>query len=204
MYILCVDSILVNHTAICLTYFPDTKQLFGVFLGCEPRDIRHIKSRIARGQHLLSNPFLFLAIFIELEKKHRFEDVDKRVDDLEIKMKGLDKPSLFSPKSLLSEQDPGNLVKLYLKLSRLKVELTTWNGQLQNMQSCTEFFSSLIKDQAAKSAFNPWDYLSRTMNSFNEKILRCETVMEGTSLAFQAVCDSSPSNTNLMDRMERC
>lgn len=138
----------------------------------------------------MSNPFLYLAIFIEIEKKHRFEDVDKRVDDLEIKMKGLDKPSLFSPRSLLSEQDPGNLVKLYLKLSRLKVELTTWNAQLKNMQGCTEYLSTLISDQTARSVFNPGDYLSRTMDAFNEKILRCETVMEGTSLAFQAVRDT--------------
>ncbi|RSM12427.1 hypothetical protein CEP52_002439 [Fusarium oligoseptatum] len=87
VYILSVDSILTQYTAMSVTYFPKTQQVFGLFLGYgSPDDVTNMASKLFNNRAFVNNPFVLVSAFLELERKHRLRQVDNMVDGLRIKI----------------------------------------------------------------------------------------------------------------------
>ncbi|KAF6821746.1 protein kinase [Colletotrichum musicola] len=78
--------------------------------------------------------------------------------------------------------DPKNLIRLYLDVCALKNALAAWNAQLRSLREDVgndEFGAEAAAD------VEPREYLRRLAEEYDVKIDKCDTVLQGASLAFQ-------------------
>lgn len=171
--------------AMCLTYFPDSGKIYGICLGCNPNDIRNVQAKLQHGHEFLTNPFLYMAMFVELEKGHRFRELDHVTDQLE--------KTLRDTSPVVSGQAADrtkSMVREYLRIYNLKIGLATWKAQLQNMKTVASGLPA-IESSLTTYVASTDEYLQRTQDLYEEGVMRCDRVMQGTTLAFQGVCPPS-------------
>lgn len=183
-----MDSILTQYTAMSVTYFPNTQQVFGLFLGYgSPDDVTGMASKLVNNRGFIENPFVLISAFLELERKHRLKQVDDMVDGLRIKIsKG---QHIQRPEDEESSDDhPETFYELYNQVGVLRSQLNMWKLQLDKVLStCPDLpvFNTLSTEGFV---LEPAGYVTEMREIFEESAMRCENVMQATSLAFQKAC----------------
>ncbi|KAF6814517.1 protein kinase [Colletotrichum plurivorum] len=80
--------------------------------------------------------------------------------------------------------DPKNLIRLYLDVCALKNALAAWTAQLRSLRE--DVVDGEFGAEAAADV-EPREYLRRLAEEYDVKINKCDTVLQGASLAFQMV-----------------
>jgi len=130
------------------------------------------------GDHLFS-PFTLVKIFLELEKRKRFDAVAENVANINNAVEG----SQWQASANTNYIDSHHLVQLYLKVSFVKLGLAMWKDQLLGMKEHIPEFRSTISPRE----IDPGDYLSRLIDEYGAAIEKCNAVLLTTSLTFQRV-----------------
>ena len=128
---LCVDKRLDDFTAMCITYFPKSQQVFGLFLGYNSEsDVADMTQRLLFNKDLIYNPFVLISTFLELEKNRRFIQTKSMIDQLW----GAFDQHLISPgvqKTAFADR--------YGQVGILKANLLIWASVLDNvLEICHE------------------------------------------------------------------
>ena len=194
VYILCVDSILKNYTAMCITYFPHSQQVFGLYLGYDDSsqevkdDVTDMISRLLKNEEFLDNPFVLISAFLEIEKKHRLRQVDNIVNRLQNKINN-SQQALRGSRSLRLEngEQQRDFYTLYTQIGNLKLQLAIWKSQLDKLLAVCCDLPELRPKRKSGFVIKPEDYVQSVKESFEESYLRCENVLQTMSLAFQKV-----------------
>ncbi|KAM0428915.1 hypothetical protein ACHAPT_006715 [Fusarium lateritium] len=182
--ILSVDSILTQYTAMSITYVPNTQQVFGLFPGyVSPDDVMGMASKLFNNRGFVDNPFVLISAFLELERKHRLKQVDDMIDGLRIKIiKGQ-----HIQKHKSSDGQPETFYELYNQVGVLKSQLNMWKLQLDKLLSVCPALPAFNTPGTDGFVLEPADYVTEVREIFEESAMRCENVMQATSLAFQKV-----------------
>ncbi|RSL97322.1 hypothetical protein CDV31_013087 [Fusarium ambrosium] len=184
VYILSVDSILTQYTAMSVTYFPKTQQVFGLFLGYgSPDDVTNMASKLFNNRAFVNNPFVLISAFLELERKHRIRQVDNMVDGLRTKIsKG---QHIQKSNKETSDDQPETFYELYNQVGVLRSQLNMWKLQLDKLLIACPTLPPFNTLSTEGFMLEPTDYVTEIREIFEESAMRCENVMQATSLAFQ-------------------
>lgn len=80
----------------------------------------------------------------------------------------------------VNEQDPKNLIGLYIGVCGLKNQLTAWKSQIVG-------FQKWVSELGTREDIGPGEYLQRLVDEYEVKINKCDLVLQGASWAFQMV-----------------
>lgn len=182
---------MTQYTAMSVTYFPNTQQVFGLFLGYgSPDDVTNMASKLFNNRGFIDNPFVLISAFLELERKHRLKQVDDMIDGLRIKIsKG---QHLQKPDEENSDDQPETFYELYNQVGVLRSQLNMWKLQLDKLLSVCPNLSAFSTLGTEGFVLEPADYVTEVREIFEESAMRCENVMQATSLAFQKACLQIP------------
>ncbi|KAH9899123.1 hypothetical protein F4778DRAFT_782718 [Xylariomycetidae sp. FL2044] len=186
VFILSVDSKLSGFTMMCLAHFPDTEQVYGIYLGCEGEDFDKIEKKLAQGAEFLSNPFLYISVFLEIEKEHRFQQVNMVLDTFIESFFNSDFPIVKAA----GEANPKNarldVIWEYRRVNTLEIALNSWKAQLQHLIDLKVFTKLSSADKKSDiHTIEPREYLQRIQEFYIESASRCQSITQATSLAFQ-------------------
>ncbi|KAF5014012.1 hypothetical protein FDECE_42 [Fusarium decemcellulare] len=186
VYLLSVDSILDHFTAMSITYFPKTQQVFGLFLGySDLEDVTGMTSRLFQNRGFIENPFVLISAFLELERKHRFRQVDNMTDGLRSKISQGHHVVRDSHTQGPGADDRETFYELYNQVGVLRTQLTMWTAQLKKLLLVCPTMPVFNTLGTEGFVLSPEDYITEVKEIFEEGIMRCENVMQATSLAFQ-------------------
>lgn len=190
---LSVDSSLTNHTAICITYFPDSHQIFSIYMGYNSeKDVGDITSRLLRNREFIRNPFILIACFLEIEKRHRVAQVNKLVTDVRSRTYEMSNQKTHTKLQRRSDDDRENTQKEELYdfskvFSNVKMQLITWIYQLEKLQKVCGEFPEFPTTPIHGFWMDPEEYVADTVEMFNENKIRCDRFLQDLSLLFQKV-----------------
>lgn len=174
-----------------VTYFPKTQQVFGLFLGYgSPDDVTTMTSKLFNNRAFVNNPFVLVSAFLELERKHRLRQVDNMVDGLRIKIsKG---QHIQKSNKETSDDQPETFYELYNQVGVLRSQLNMWKLQLDKLLLACPALPPFNTLGTEGFMLEPADYVIEIREIFEESAMRCENVMQATSLAFQKACLQIP------------
>jgi hypothetical protein len=191
VYILRVEHTMPHHTALTVTHIPGTtagrnSKVYAVMLGCSSEDIATVEDKFSSSRHSAASPFSIIKIFLELERQHRFWEVDSKITRFSNLIHNYGRFPLGTTN--VSEtshvgytnhaQDPENLIGLYIDVCHLKHNLEAWKVQITD-------FKQFVNDFPDKADIDPAEYLQRLATLYEHKINKCDLVLQGTSLTFQ-------------------
>jgi hypothetical protein len=196
VYILRVEHTMSHHTALTVTHIPGVAgqgqgpradQTFALMLGCSPADIATAERKLASSRTSARSPFTLIKTFLELERKHRFEEVDAKITRFQDTVQNYPRLPIgtgvhdsSSQASGGNAQDPENLIGLYLEVCHLKNNLSAWKVQVEGfVRHAGDFPAELETD------IDPREYLERLAALYAIKINKCDLVLQCTSLTFQ-------------------
>ncbi|CAM1509030.1 Fc.00g027690.m01.CDS01 [Cosmosporella sp. VM-42] len=187
VYILCVDSILKNFTAMCITYFPQSQQVFSVYLGyASDADVTDMTSRILGNKDFIYNPFVLISAFLELEKAHRVMQVDDKFGQL-LRSGETGGPGLIEP----GEQSSA-FAENYQDVGVLKTYLLVWISVLDNVSAVCPALPVYRPPMKDGLMISPGEYIKALKDSYEQMVLRSENYLQTASLNFQlAQADSA-------------
>ena len=199
VFILCIDSILKNYTAICITYYLKSRQVFGLFVGYNIAgegyigDVPDMVTRLVNNRSFLDSPFPLVAAFLEIERKHRFKHVNEMVNESQEKLlSDLDGGS--SDSRSLEEGKKTRTVShdFNFRLGTLRMQLIVWSAQLKKLLATCDDILDFEMESTEGILLDPHDYVTEVIEDCEQHILRCDSILQVMSLAFQKVL--SPSN----------
>lgn len=166
-------------------------------LGCSPSDIVTTHTKLSSARDSITSPFTLIKIFLELEKKHRFDEVDAKITRFQDTIQNYGRlPIGAGPPggadasgntgANVNSQDPKNLIGLYLDVCHLKNGLAAWRAQLEELK-CHVAEDFVDAGEGAEIDIDPDEYLRRLVKMYDIKVNKCDMVLQGTSLTFQMV-----------------
>ena len=169
VYNLCVNSDLRNHTAICITCFPNSHQVFGLYLRFESEeDVANIVSRLAKNRDHPTNPFVLIIAFLEIEKRHRLHQVNDMVNELQgIDWAAEQNSPRRKPVTLEEGQKQHEFHDLNIRFGILRSQLTIWTTQLKKLLRACD---SLPKRHQILMEVSQW--IPTTISQRQEKHLK--------------------------------
>lgn len=194
VFILCVDSILKNHTAICITYFPNSRQVFGLYMGYTTGeegyigDVPDMISRLVQNRDFLDNPFLLISAFLEIDQKHRFKHVNDMVNESYKRLRSA--PGLESHGSTSLQDEIRTRATSHdfnSRLGTLRMQLSIWSVQLQRLLVACEKLPEFDQEATEGIMLDPQVYITGVIDTYEEHVLRCDSMLKVMSLAFQKV-----------------
>ncbi|KAF4970140.1 hypothetical protein FSARC_2737 [Fusarium sarcochroum] len=182
VYVFSVNPALGHSTAINVTYFPDTQQVFGVFMGYNDReDFEDITAHLFLNRRFVENPFALILAFLEFEKKHRFAQIDYLVDKLS------DKIARYQRASQEADDQSETIHELYSRVGTLTTQLKMWKMQLDKLLPLCPRITPRREYTMERGGFwlRPEDYIAELQDVYEEGIMRCENSMQTVALAIQ-------------------
>ncbi|KAM7187720.1 hypothetical protein V8F20_010857 [Naviculisporaceae sp. PSN 640] len=187
-----------HHQELVVTHVPALlppassargQKTYAMVLGTSEHDRTEYKRILGfYDQAGISSPFTIIKLFLELERERRWDEIDRKITLFQKKFFGLDEDKNKAAKpnaparGFHAGSDPEGLVKLYIDISLLKVNLTSWSVQIEG-------FLKTITDDHPKNTTPDFKYmqafLSMLVCEYQSKINKCETMLQGASLAFQ-------------------
>lgn len=167
-----------------ITYFPESRQVFGLFLGFDSqRDVEEMTLRLRKNRGYIDNPFVLIFAFLELEKTQRFLQVDYMIDEL-INIRGSQEPNRENHQA---DGHQDKFCTLFTKVGALKTQLKIWTFQFDKiLQICPQL--PVFKPVGEEGFLLSPDACIRGLKeAFEERIMRCEGIQGNISLAFQKV-----------------
>ncbi|KUI67974.1 hypothetical protein VM1G_02931 [Cytospora mali] len=159
--------------------------MYAVFFGCSKEDAeRMVLPELRASKDSIFSPFTMIKLFLEKEAKNRIREVDKAIHALQTVISNFEFQAKTSGlgASKGKEQDPKQMITLYLNVGSLKNGLVEWRSQLSRMLECCDEFRAM---PSAGNDIDPVVYIQRIIDDYDTRVLDCETVMEGASLTFQ-------------------
>lgn len=210
VYTLRVEHTLKHQTAMTITHFPksppspnkSTETLpssqpseipnsatYALILGYQDADITSLRSCLEKCKESIFNPFTLIKAFLSVERGHRFTEVNCKIVQFQNILQNyghlpLGAEAAGQVQDEGSEQDPKNLIGLYLDICTLKNRLMAWNMQIVGFK---KFASDFISFTTGRPDIDPEEYLQRMVDEYDIKINKCDMVLQGASLAFQMV-----------------
>ena len=186
VYIFCVDKSLDDISAICITYFPKSQQVFSVYLGhASDAEVTDMTTRLLKNQDYIYDPFVLISAFLEVEKNHRFLQVEKILD--KIGMGVTEAWCLgFGDGWKLRDHQRG-IAENFAVVGRLRTNLVIWNSVLDEvLDMCPGLPAS---EPRTRDGFmiSPREHIKLLKASYEQVILRSENFLQIASLAFQQV-----------------
>jgi Mg2+ and Co2+ transporter CorA len=185
VYILRVEHTMSHHTALTVTHIPgkEGSKVYAVMLGCSTAEMDTAERKLASSRNSAGSPFTLIKIFLELEKKHRFNEVDAKITHFQDTVQNYERlpigtGSLDPAGRSRNAQDPKNLIGLYLDVCHVKNSLVAWRAQIDDFR---EYAADFPNEADIESA----EYLHRLASLYDHKINKCDLVLQGTSLTFQ-------------------
>jgi hypothetical protein len=170
---------------------PLTSETHALILGYKDADIASLKRCLQNCKESIFNPFTLIKVFLGIERSHRFTEVNRKIVNFQNILQnygrlpfGSDGSGQPQDSGKGSEEDPKNLIGLYLEIYTLKIRLMAWSTQIAGLKKYTSDFLSLT---TGRPDIDPEEYLQRMMDEYEVKINKCEMVLQGASLAFQMV-----------------
>jgi hypothetical protein len=200
VYTLCVERKSLEHTALTITYFPETQELgskklgsktYALALGFNRKEIGDIYQNMSAAPDLVFSPFTSMKIFLENEKKKRIVGSGRNKDKTENLIEGHGEVQTeTNPREAAKDtDDPHELLQSYLEEQHLKSGLMAWKAELLEMKKFTAELEAMRPLQSQEA--HPSDYLDRLVREYDVLIQNCELVLQTTSLAFQKVQGST-------------
>lgn len=192
VFVLCIDSILQNHAAICITYFPKSRQVYALYLGYSSRqDVLDMTARLVKNRDHTNSPFVLIAAFLEIERKHRVKQIDEMVNIYSQKLQPSQSSLNSTPhRAPAIGKTSGSSQDFNSRLGTLKAQLTIWTSQLKKVSAARDRFPELNLTRAGGFLLDPQDYVNDMIETYEEGIMKCENILKVMSLAFQKVCDT--------------
>jgi hypothetical protein len=171
-------------------------ETYALILGYKDAEIANLEKCLQNCKESIFNPFTLMKAFLGIERGHRFKEVDRKIANFEDILQnygrlpfGADGSGQPQDGGEGSEEDPKNLIGLYLEIYTLKIRLMAWSTQIAGLKKYTSDFLSLT---AGRPDIDPEEYLQRMVDEYEVKINKCEMVLQGASLAFQMVRKKNP------------
>lgn len=193
VFILCIDSILQNHTAMCITYFPKSRQVYALYLGYSSRlDVSDMVARLVKNRDHTNNPFVLIAAFLETERKHRLKQIDEMVNIYSQKLQP--QPGFLKQRTLSISKDGREMSEssqdFNSRLGTLKTQLTIWTSQLKKISAACDKFPEFKPRSTRGFLLDPRDYVNDMIETYEEGAMKCDNILQIMSLAFQKVLDT--------------
>ncbi|KAM7214969.1 hypothetical protein V8F06_009646 [Rhypophila decipiens] len=199
VYILRIQHGIANdHQELVVTHVPDApppaaaprgRKTYAMLLGASDKDMseyRRILNFFDRDS--VSSPFTIIKIFLERERDRRWAEIEAKITAFEKKFFSMDQDKTKTTalktgiRGFNASSDPQGLVQLYLEISLLKNNLAAWMTQLEG-------FLKSITDDTPNNKTADFKYMqafiSMLVCEYQSKINKCETMLQGASLAFQ-------------------
>ncbi|CAJ2509040.1 Uu.00g140660.m01.CDS01 [Anthostomella pinea] len=148
-------------------------KLYGFFLGCDAALSETVSSEFKSSRSAALLPFTPMKLFLEQERRNRLNEVDKAVNSF----------SLSIDRVTNHQVNPREIIEMYLKVNLLKSSLVAWKTQLERMKGWEELSAPAVGTDS--NDIDPKAYLEHLIDDYDIRINDCETVLQGTSLAFQ-------------------
>ncbi|KAM0556079.1 hypothetical protein ACHAPJ_006067 [Fusarium lateritium] len=180
-YIFVVDSSLEGFTAISITYFPASKQVYGLFMGYYDNYVRYMATQLCRNRHFTHNPFALISSFLDIERFYRFQQVSNMISRSDDKIH----------RSQLDSHDTNDQSKafydLHHELGELTAHLRKWKLQLNRvLLSCPKLQYEWVSTRPRTGfLLQPEDFIMQLQEKYEQQIMPCERSMEEIALAFQ-------------------
>jgi len=131
-----------------------------------------------------------------MEKSHRFKEVQTQELGLTRIVESFSSATGSSSHfTLVSREDPRQLVINNRRLSFLKHHLESWKLEIQNLRShCSDFATEMPHPSSPctrLALLDASEYLSRLENEYDTTIRKCDTAVHDASLGFQMVRNHS-------------
>ncbi|KAJ4269512.1 hypothetical protein NW762_001173 [Fusarium torreyae] len=180
-YIFVVDSSLEGFTAISITYFPASKQVYGLFMGYHDKYVRYMTTELCRNRHFTHNPFALISSFLDIERFYRFQQVSNTISRSDRKIHH----------SQLDSHDTNDQSKafydLHHELGEVTTQLKMWKLQLNRvLLSCPKLQYEWVSTRPRTGfLLRPEDFIMQLQEKYELQIMRCERSMQKLTLAFQ-------------------
>lgn len=125
-------------------------------------------------------PFTIIKLFLKRERKNRLHEVDDAVEHFSVAL-----GRVTIPRTEHAKFDTGQLIGICLNVNTLKSGLLASEAKLERIAQWTEL--STIPDGDENCDIDLKVYLQHLIDEYHIRINDCETVLQGTSLAFQLV-----------------
>lgn len=173
---------------MCITYFPGSRQVFGLFLGYDPRskDVEDMTTRLRRNRDFIEDPFALLVAFLEIEQKHRRAQVDGMVSAVLERIEN-DHRAVRDPRyedcTLERGKQQDSSYHLYRRFGTLRAHLEVWKAQLHKLLLvCRPVSGALAPGGILLTAKG---YIEEVQETLEERISLCDNVSFSLTLAFQ-------------------
>lgn len=118
------ENLFEKDKALSITYYPDSKRTYAIFLGLEEQDVRYIKGNLEFANDAIIKPFTLIGIFLTREKTQRFRQVESEVTKLSEILQNPRYPA----------QDAQGLIDTYNRVARLKNALESWQKEIEGLK----------------------------------------------------------------------
>lgn len=167
-----------------ITYFPKSRQVFGLFLGFDSHtDIEDTILRLRKNRGYIDNPFVLIFAFLQLEKYHRFFQVDDMINEV-LNIKWSQK---YDRENHQAKSPQDRFCTLFSQVDFVKTQLKMWTFQFDKiLQICPQLpeFKPVGEEGFLRS---PDACIRGLKEAFEERIMRCEGMQGDISLLFQKV-----------------
>lgn len=167
-------------------------------------DVDDMVSRLIQNKNFLSNPFLLISAFLEIDLKHRFKHVNEMVNESHERLRPT--PDLDSHGSIGLQDGNGTRATSHdfnSKLGTLRMQLSIWSVQLKRLLAVCEQLPNFDQDETEGIMLEPQVYITSVMDTYEEHVLRCDSMLKVMSLAFQKVkYSNSPNLEKLLMHLE--
>lgn len=168
-----------------ITYFPESRQVFGLFLGFDSQSvIKDMTRRLHKNREYIDNPFVLIFAFLELEKIQRFLQVDKMIDALRDAITKSQEPNRVNHQT---EGHQDKFCTLFTQVDALKTQLKIWTFQFDKILQICPRLPMFKRPGEEGFLLSPDECIQVLKEAFEERIMRCEGIQDATSLAFQKV-----------------
>ncbi|KAK3342157.1 hypothetical protein B0T25DRAFT_586193 [Lasiosphaeria hispida] len=183
-YNLRCSNTLENDTALTMTVIPSKRLTYAIFFGYTDKQINTVLKRLDFAGHALLEPFTLINAFIQLEKVHRFEQVERHADEMTDLIKNFQfdasTASATRAPDPVPEDDPRDLVGLAAKMTTLRNGLMGWAKEMERFRGkAVEDFGTMVGKDPKLPLLNAGEYLDRTVDEYS--------AMETSSIARQEV-----------------
>ncbi|KAK0725057.1 hypothetical protein B0H67DRAFT_120625 [Lasiosphaeris hirsuta] len=192
VYLLRTSNAVTHQTALAITHFPpfqlvNTSIVLGartnaLISGISTDDLTKFKAML-HAPPTFPPPAHLITAFLELEKTRRFTEVRIHVRDMQTLIHGLGSEPIGSDPS--ARRKLNNTVDLYFVVQHLRTDgLIAWREQLRAF-GARAFPPTATGGGSDDVVVMMGEYLEQLGARYDHRISRCDTVLQGTSLAYQ-------------------
>ncbi|KAK0742738.1 hypothetical protein B0T18DRAFT_413622 [Schizothecium vesticola] len=162
--------------ALSITYFPTLPRLYAVFFGLSPKQIGFIHDRLEFAGSAALLPFTFINIFLEIEKKLRFDTITACRTKVHQLVENVDVSG-----------DNLALVRLCQRVTHLRDQLDLWRGEVVGLRDGVQEGEFAREAEGGRRLLDAGEYLDRLVRGYEAGGRVCDGILQTAGFAFQVV-----------------